>query len=310
MEIFEGEIIKHRLLSEGLALTIGNFDGVHKGHVSLIRQLQEQGKLRKLRTAVLTFDPHPSQYFQEKNFRVLSEKADKIAKISQLGIETLFIQNFDKKFADLSKEDFLRQYLLKSLSPQWVLFGYDFRFGKGGLGDFCYANETLKVVGVGLGQGVPLKENGDVISSSLIRRKIQDTEVEMANQLLGYGYRIKGKVVSGRGLGRQMGFPTANLAEVSVLIPGSAVYVGWAWVSGKKKKAVLNIGNRPTVENTLAVHVECHILDFSEDLYGQCLQFEFVKKLRGEVKFPSIKALQKQIMADIEDARECLGDLG
>lgn len=306
MVLLEGDITKQSLLSEGLAITIGNFDGVHRGHVHLVRELQMRAKNRGLRTAILSFDPHPEIFFNNPKFHLLNAKSEKIERLSQLNLDFLLMQNFNQEFAERSGEDFLRHYLINHLDPQLILFGYDFRYGNGGTGDFALAQKMLSRTGIEIAQGLPLQIESHTLSSSLIRQKLAAGEIEIANQWLGYNYSIAGHVVASRGLGKQIGFPTANLQGIQVLIPGQAVYAGRAHVCGRVHNAVLNIGNRPTVENTIVQHIECHILDFSESIYGQSLRFEFVKKLRGELKFPNVDALKFQIQADIDLARKIL----
>ncbi len=303
MDVIEGRLNEMPTVTESLAVTMGNFDGVHLGHCALIKRLKGEAQKRGLKTAVLSFQPHPSDFFKLPQFQYLQTKAQKVARLEQLGLDFLFLQDFHQGFADLSPQAFVNDYLLPSLSPDLILSGYDFTFGKKGQGDFAFLKESLKSEPVEVLQDKALIVNGKKVSSSLIRSLLTQGEVEEAGSFLGYNYKISGKVSKGDGIGQQLGFPTANLSDVCTLLPADGVYWGWCHKGGKAYKAVLNNGVRPTIGGDEKRQVEAHLLDFSEDLYHSRLDFEFLGKIRDEKKFKGRDDLVRQIKKDVEQTR-------
>lgn len=290
-------------LPSPVALTIGNFDGVHRGHQHMIESLIEKAQSRNLQSAVLCFEPHPDLVFKTKGFELLMDETAKIEHLQALGVEHLIFQNFNASFAQVSAEDFLRQYLLRFFDLAILFFGYDFRFGHQGEGDFAMAKQFFSKSDVTVLQGQPLVENGQTLSSTWVRHLLKSGEVSEACQVLGYPYRLQGRVEEGKKLGRTLGFPTANLGELKTLVPRNGVYhcrIEWGEQS---HSAVVNIGERPTVAGD-KVTVEAHILDYSGDLYGRSVDLKFYRKIRDEKKFENLDRLKEQIKKDIGNLKD------
>jgi riboflavin kinase/FMN adenylyltransferase len=303
MDVIEGRLKEMPKVNESLAVTMGNFDGVHLGHCALIQRLKGEAQKRGLKTAVLSFHPHPSEFFKLPQFQYLQTKAQKVARLEKLGLDFLFLQDFHQGFADLSPQAFVNDYLIPSLSPELILSGYDFTFGKKGQGDFSFLKECLKSEPVEVLQDKALVINGKKVSSSLIRSLLAQGQVKEAGSYLGYNYKIEGKVSRGDGIGQQLGFPTANLSEIHTLLPADGVYWGWCYKGEKAYKAVLNNGVRPTIGGKEKRQVEAHLLDFSADIYDSRLEFEFLGKIRNEKKFKDRNDLVEQIERDVEQTR-------
>ena len=322
MVLIEGNIATLDSLPEPVALTVGSFDGVHRGHVHLLQTLKKEAAHRNLKTAVLTFDPHPNSLLENSQFKALQTKSMRLEHLRRQAVDYLVVQDFSKAFSVISREDFLRQYLLRFFSLRFVLFGYDFRFGWKGQGDFDFANLFFKNRGIGIDQARAFREKDEILSSSKIRDLLSKGKIEEANQFLGYPFSLEGTVVKGQLMGRKLGFPTANLEEVCVLVPGQGVYAGWVFLEGQKRLAVMNIGRRPTIQKTgnqnrvqserlqsivqEKIFLECHIPDFSGDLYNCKLCFTFARKLRNERKFSSLDELKNQIQKDVDEAKRAL----
>ncbi len=306
MDLIRGDILKTCFQPTPLALTFGNFDGLHLGHQSLIESLKSAAHARQLKTAVFTLNPHPRSLLSREKFYPLQSCEDKIERFKALGVNTLFLQEFNTEFAQIDAENFLRQYVLEFIKPQLVFFGYDFRFGKGGKGDFELAQSYLSTKGIELIKGQAFKVSDQIVSSTQIRQALIATQVEKASELLGFPYKISGTVIEGLKIGRQLGFPTANLSLPDTLLPGKGVYAGRALVDKKKYSAVLNIGTRPTLDQDQKTQVECHILNFKKEIYSQKAEFEFHFKLRDEIKFSSLDQLKKQIAMDVSRTQKLM----
>lgn len=306
MIVFEGCMQKMSPLEEPVALTIGNFDGVHLGHVGLISQLQALAKKRGVKTGVLTFHPHPSEIIdKQKSLGFLQTQEAKRRSLEKLGVDYLVVQDFSRSFADVSREDFLRQYVMPFFQPKIFLLGYDFKFGQAGRGNFDFAKNFLPDVEVYQGQRF-CDELGETVSSSNIRKALLRGDIQSANRGLGALYKIQGVVQSGQALGRDLGFPTANMGKIETLIPGKGVYAGFAYVDSRKEKAVLNIGTRPTIKRAKGLSCECHMLNFSGNIYDQKIQFEFVQRVRSEKRFLNLDDLKQQICKDVSVAQKIL----
>ena len=291
----------------GSCVTIGNFDGVHKGHQRLIELACSRAKARGLVSVVVTFDPHPLQVLRKDNtppFITLTEQ--KIELISQYGPQVCLLLEFTMDMARLSPEEFVRNYLLDGLNMKEMIIGYDYHLGKGRAGNF----ETLTELGAKYGFTVdrldPVTVENAIVSSTRIRDLVQAGNVWPARPLLGRFYQVKGEVVHGmdRG-GKLLGFPTANLKLVDELFPKPGVYAIWVEVDGAVHMGVANIGKNPTFGND-ALSVEAHILDFSGDIYGSDIRVHFVQRIRDEKKFNGIDELKARISTDIDLGRQIL----
>ena len=296
------EIIhKDKKITEPLALTMGSFDGVHKGHLGLIKQLKDLATPSNYKTAILTFVPHPKLYFDKSGkFKLLNTLEEKIEQLEKTGVDYLILQEFNQDFGSQEPEDFIKK-LKDNYNLKLLLMGYDHHFGKDKKGDYKHVKsledsldfETLLIKPV-LIDGVP-------ISSSRIRSLVQNGEVEKANELLGYPFLIQGKVVSGNRFGNQLGFPTANINLNSdhKILPKQGVYIVKSPIDGNEYYGMMNLGVRPTINGTKQI-MEVHFFDFDKDIYGKDLKIEFLKPLRSEKKFPSLEALTQQLKKDRE----------
>lgn len=285
-----------------LALAIGNFDGVHLGHQALLKQLVETAKSRNLGAAVLTFEPHPREFFvpQDAPARLTSLR-EKLEWFVEAGVETTYVCHFNQRFAALSSDAFMQDILRQSLNAQAILVGDDFRFGagrKGSVADFVTAGFEL----VSLPQ---VELDGVRVSSTAVRNALAIGQLGKAAELLGRPYSISGKVVHGAKRGRQLGFPTANVHMRHERPALTGVYA----VKLDSYEGVANLGVRPTVAGTPRLSLEVHLLDFDGDLYGRHVHVSFLQKLRDEMKFPDFDALKQQIALDATTARQYFAEL-
>ena len=288
-------------------VTIGNFDGVHIGHQDLIRELVDTSQSRGLDSVVLTFDPHPSQVTKNVHRPVLTTIKEKYERMKSLGVDFLVVQTFNEEFSKLSPEDFLRHFLFPALRPEYILLGYDFRFGYKGAGDFQYLCDFSYDWKFESRQFEATSKSSVVVSSTRIRKALDQGDVSLAASLLGSNYSIGGLVIKGDQIGRTIHFPTANLSELVHYLPANGVYCGWARIDGGlAHAALLNIGYRPTIAADSDLRIECHLLDFDEDIYGRSVRFEFVDRIREEMSFVSLEELKKQIHRDSQTTRKRL----
>ncbi len=286
-------------------LAIGFFDGVHLGHQHIIRQMTADARQHEGLSIVVSFDKHPSTVVAPARAPLLIQTLpQRLRAIETLSPDALLLNSFDKKFSEQTGEDFVRQLACELGLIHSICVGANFVFGKGRGGNVDLLRKLgteLKFTVHGLG-AVALE--GKPVSSTRIREAIKAGDLDAASQLLGRAYSLAGTVIEGDKLGRQLGFPTANIRTDGLVLPPSGVYAVHAEIAGQTHRAVLNIGLRPTVNNPVpALRVEAHLLDFQGDLYGRELEITFVDKLREEKKFPSLDALRAQIAADTVEAR-------
>ena len=289
-------------------LTIGVFDGVHRGHQEILANLTAGAHQKEAPAVVLTFWPHPAVVLGKRyDLKTLTTPEERADLLGALGVDVVITQTFTPEFARLSAWDFMRRVSRRlDLRSLWI--GYDFALGHNREGDL----ERLTEIGEDLGYGVqaigPVKNGEDVISSSLIRKRISLGQVAHAAENLGRFYALSGPVVHGDGRGRRINIPTANIDyPKDKVIPVNGVYACWAWIGEEKHPAAVNIGINPTfTPDKETSNVEAHILDFNRELYGQELKLEFVEYLREELKFNSVEALLEKIHADIAQTREIL----
>ena len=291
-------------------VAIGNFDGVHRGHLAVIRRAEEMAAVFGRPCGVLTFEPHPSDYFGGPNtiFR-LTPLAAKAAALERLGIDGMIVLTFDMKLAKLPAEDFVREILVRRLAVRAVIAGYDFHFGAGRSGSPAFLKEAGKRYGfeVEIVERVGADASGSIepASSTLTRAALEAGDVERAAHLLGHAFSIMGPVIQGQKLGRNLGFPTANLLPDPSCRLKHGIYAVRLKVDDATYDGVANYGRRPTVDNGPAL-LEAHLFDFSGDLYGKTIEVAFLAWIRGEVKFASLEALTAQIRQDADRAREIL----
>jgi riboflavin kinase / FMN adenylyltransferase len=292
---------------EGACVTIGNFDGVHLGHQKLMRRVRDKARMRKLKSVVVTFDPHPLRVILGRKTPPFITMTDqKLELISAQGIDFTLCLRFTLDMAALEPEEFVRTYLVEGLNTKELLVGYDYAFGKNRKGNFEVLRSLGEVYGYNAEQMEPVLVEGAVVSSTRIRDMIQAGTVWEVHPLLGRFYRISGTVIHGRNRGgKLLGFPTANIQLTDELFPKPGVYAVWTEAGGHIHPAVANIGFNPTFENK-ALSVEVHILDFKKDIYGQTINVHFVQRLRDEKKFGSLEDLIGQIRKDIDVGRTIL----
>lgn len=287
---------------------VGVFDGVHRGHRHLIDQVKAEASARGLAPAVVTFRSHPSQLLTpDRPVKLLSTPRSKLSMLADAGITDVVMLDFDECLRSLTSREFLK-YIHDSLGVDCLVVGFNNRFGSDRTATFADYCRYGREVGVDIVQAT---ESPDCrVSSSIIRRCIAEGRVDEASGLLGYRYSLSGTVVGGHRVGRNIGYPTANLrvADSSLLVPANGVYAAYAYLDDDPRphRAMVNIGTRPTAANGTDVTIEAHILDFSGDIYDRLMRLEFVGRLREEMQFPSLEALSEQLGRDAEATRRIL----
>lgn len=280
----------------------GFFDGVHKGHRKVLSELcrvaAEEGK----RSAVITFWPHPRNVLQQdaSNLRLLNSLDEKEKLVKDLGVDDFITIPFSREFSKLSTKEFLETYLKERYNVSTLIIGYDHRLGNNVNQTQKEMMDTARSLGIGVVRVEEFLIDDNIISSTKIRKLLEEGNIESANEFLGYNYELNGVVVSGQRLGRTIGFPTANMKLYNPLkaLPGNGVYAVWAEVFGRNYMGMCNIGTRPTVADSSERTIETYILDFDEDIYGLDLKIKFVGKIRDEKKFTSLEMLKGQLERD------------
>jgi len=290
----------------GPVLTLGNFDGVHLGHQAIFKKVVDRAKETGGTSIAFTFEPHPLKVLApERSPLLLNTFHAKMRLFEAAGIEVVICANFTRAFADQNPEDFAREILSEKIGVREVYVGYDYAFGKGREGSIESLRRMGRANGFEVGIIDPVRVGGSVVSSSLVRDRISGGRVEDAAEFLGRHYSIEGDVVHGSHRGLTLGFPTANLRTANELVPGFGVYAVAAGIDGRRLKGVASIGVRPTFDNG-PVSIEVHLLGWNDDLYGRQLEVSFIKRLRGEQKFPDVDSLIRQIRKDVADAESIL----
>ena len=286
------------------AATVGSFDGVHLGHRAMIAELRKVADERGLPLVAVTFARHPRLLFDGScEPFLLTQNGEKESLFSELGVDVLVKLDFDTCMASMCAERFMREVLVDTLGVKLLGVGYDHRFGKPCEGEcleqYVSFGNALGVEVIGLS---PFTLDGNKVSSTVVRKALAAGDVAQANSLLGYNYRLTGCVVTGAGIGRGLGFPTANvqLGDEMKMLPLDGVYEVEILHGGERLKGVMNIGVKPTIGENMLRTIEVHIIDFSGDLYGQVITVELVRRLRGELQFANVQALKLQIGVDVE----------
>ncbi len=289
-----------------LFLAIGVFDGVHLGHQAVISTSAEHARAVNGTPVVVTFDPHPEKILRpEKAPHLLTATPHKIALIRTLGMRHLLIIAFDRQFAATEPEDFVHQLVQHSKPLREICVGHEWSFGKNRRGNLellmkLGAKSDFNVVGI-----PPVTVNGEIVSSTTIRRAVEAGDLKKAAAMLGREYTILGTVVRGDDFGKKIGYPTANLSAHSEQFPPNGVYFAEAILDGERLPGVVNLGLRPTVSSGKSDRVlEIHLFDFGRNIYGKDLQLRFVRYLRPEKKFENVHALVRQIERDVQQGRE------
>jgi len=300
------------------ALTIGNFDGVHRGHQALLQDVVQAAGRLGISPCVLTFEPHPREFFAQARggaqngaqvqgptapHRIASLR-DKLAELSVHGIERTCVMHFNERVAQLDADAFVEQILVRGLQVRWLMIGDDFRYGAKRRGDFEHLSRAARHYGFELHSMPTVLEAGRRISSSAVREALATGDFDRARHLLGRPYSVSGHVIHGRKLGRTLGFPTLNL----LMPPGRPALAGIFVVrvhglTGVPLQAVASLGTRPAVESDGTWLLETHVLDWQGDAYGKLVRIEFLRKLRDEAHYDTLDALTAQIRKDAQDAR-------
>lgn len=290
------------------AVAIGNFDGLHRGHQEVLRVMQEAAQAMLLAPSVLTFEPHPRRFFapQAPHFRI-EPLGQKLQRLRAAGIAQLFMPRFDAAFAGLSAEAFMDTVLLSQLKARAVITGENFAFGKGRRGDV----NTLRAWGAARGVAIhtvpPLITEGEVCSSSAVRKALATGNMLHARALLGHPYRLAGRVMHGDKRGRTLGMPTVNISlPPGLRLPRHGIYATWVQVQEACYMGAASLGVRPTIGGQEQPSLEVHLLDFAGDLYGQRLSVSFIDWVRGEEKFPDLPTLAAAMQHDCQQVRERL----
>ena len=305
MKVYNWKINDKKLNIEPSAAAIGNFDGVHLGHKKVLEEAKKLSTEKKLPISVLTFEPHPREFFSsKKNNFLLQTSSQKIETLRKHGIDNLINLKFDKNLSELQPEEFIERILFKNLSLKHVFVGKDFKFGKNRKGDI----DTLKNIGAKYNIGVSsisLKTLNTVsISSSKIRELLKSGNIIEANKLLGRPYKISGLVIEGDRRGRSINFPTANIKLEDLIMPAFGVYsVSVKGIENKIYNGIANIGIRPTV-NDRGVLLEVNIFDFDNNIYGKEISVNLLNFIRKEKKFDGIESLKTQIKNDVRISKE------
>lgn len=280
-------------------LSLGMFDGVHLGHLSIIAHLKSAAQMRQYESAILTFWPHPRLVFNpQEELKLLNTLEEKTQLLEEAGIDLLFLKAFDEAFRSLTGEEFIRQILVQQLNVKYLVIGHDHVFGKDKSGNFELLQKLSQELGYEVVQLEAVKDREINISSTKIRNSLAKGDILAANAMLGYAYPVSGKVVHGKKLGRTIGYPTANLeVDALKLLPKKGAYIVEVYLKGQFYKGMLSIGTNPTV-NGEKLTTEVYLLDFDGDLYGETLTVKFRDFLHEEIKFNSLEELIQRLDED------------
>lgn len=300
MKVFEGT---NNIDITNPVVTIGIFDGVHKGHQKIIRRVKQLADPINGQSVVITLWPPPRAIFKKKNETVnfLTGKNEKIQLLEKSGIDNLIILPFSREYANTPYKQFVEEVLIENIGVKHVVVGYNHAFGRNREGNFEKLVQLSKTFNFIAEQVQPEIVDGKKISSTLIREHVEKGELETANKFLGYDYSLIGKVIEGKKYGKKLGFPTANILPVNPdkLIPANGVYATIAEVNGTTYKGMLNIGTRPTItEQDHSRSIEVHLLDFDKEIYHKEIKIRFIKRIRDEIRFDSVEKLIAQIQKD------------
>ncbi|MDD2050230.1 bifunctional riboflavin kinase/FAD synthetase [Pseudomonas putida] len=288
----------------GCVATIGNFDGVHRGHQAILARLRERAVELGVPSCVVIFEPQPREYFAPDTAPArLARLRDKVALLAAEGVDRVLCLAFNQRLSKLSAAEFVDTILVDGLGVKHLEVGDDFRFGCDRVGDFEFLQQAGLSQGFTVEAAQTVELDGLRVSSTQVRQALANADFALAERLLGRPYRISGRVLHGQKLARQLGTPTANIQLKRRRVPLSGVYLVSVELDGKAWPGVANIGVRPTVSGDGSAHLEVHLLDYAGDLYGRRLTVEFHHKLREEQRFASLEALKSAIDADIAAAR-------
>lgn len=290
--------------NEKVGLTIGNFDGLHLGHQSLIQNLKKHCLSAGYRSAILTFNPHPVQILRPQNNFLINSYDRRAELIKEIGIDIIVEIGFDRDFSTLTPIDFFNKYILKIPNLKLMILGHDFSFGSQKTGGANFLKDTCLLNNIEAYVDQAYCLDNKVVSSSKIREFLSGGDVLMANRYLGRTFSLNGTVVKGDGRGKKIGFATANINyDFQRKIPGKGVYATQVQIQGMTFNSVTNIGVTPTFKESDTLSIETHILDFKNEIYGEDINILFYQKIRDEIKFQSVNDLVEQIKSDIQHSK-------
>jgi len=292
-------------LNEPTFVTIGGFDGIHRGHAEVLNQLVLLSNGNGCKSCVVTFKVPPKVILNGWESGIITPVDEKLRILSRERIDYVLLLEFDEELKSTTAERFTKEVIINGLKGKGIVIGFNHRFGKGREGGADFLARNLSEFGISLYVVPPLTIGKEVVSASKIRELIWEGKVEKAGTMLGRPFSIRGKVIEGRGFGKRIGFPTANISPpLGKLIPKEGVYLSEVKVEGKKYRGVTNVGRRPTFGEG-KTQIETHILNFSREIRGLEIEVSFIKRIRGEKKFASLEELRAAIEKDIELARGC-----
>lgn len=284
---------------ENTVVTIGNFDGIHKGHIKLIKEAVKEAKTKNYKSVVFTFENHPMRYFRADSIKHIITNEEKVKIFKDLGVDIVFMIPFDEYMTKISATDFVKTILHEKLKCKMVIVGHDFTFARNKEGNASLLESLGKNYNMKVKVIEPIKIKGRRVSSSYIRNLINDGNVSEIKDFLGRNYFLEGEVIHARKIGRTIGFPTANLkAEDKLIIPKNGIYAVKVYIKNKVYYGATNIGYNPTV-NGKALSIETNIIDFDEEIYGEIIKVEFLDRIRDEKKFNSLDELKSQLRKDV-----------
>ena len=288
-----------------VALTIGNFDGVHLGHQAMLARLSAAARERALPSCVMTFEPHPREFFAPDQAPTrLTSLREKLELLERAGVDRVHICRFNFDFAKTAPEDFLERLLQRGLGARWIQVGDDFRFGARRAGDFSMLKSAGSRCGFEVHAMTSVMVDGVRVSSTAVRERLAAGDMEGAQHLLGRPYSISGRIVHGDGFGRQLGCPTANVLMKHNRPPVAGIFaVEVHGLDGAALPGVASLGVRPTVARDARPCLEVHLFDFNRDIYGRHIKVEFLHKFRDEEKYADVETLKRQIALDVENAK-------
>lgn len=302
---------------ENTVLTIGSFDGVHCGHQKILERLAQLAQSIDSQSVVITFHPHPrlvvsaskpSVEVANDSLKLLTTTEEKVDLFEKYGVDNVVVVPFNKEFAEQSPDDYIKNFLVKNFNPTYIVIGYDHRFGANRRGDITYLKKFESEYGYEVIEIEQQLIQELEVSSTKIRQALEIGDVNAANKLLGHPFTFTGEVVKGQQIGRQIGFPTANLevTEIHKLVPPHGIYAVFAWIDGKKYKGMMYRGNRPVLKDYHNITIEVNLFDFKEDIYGKKLKIELIEYLRPDKYFESLEGLVIQLADDERQSRDIL----
>ena len=288
------------------AVTVGNFDGVHRGHQAMLARVVAKARSLGVQACVLTFEPHPREFFSPASAPTrLTRLRDKLELFAEAGIDRTHVARFDAKLARLSAERFIEAVLVRGLETAWLLVGRDFRFGAKRAGDFALLEKAARRHGFELETMPDVTHEGERVSSSAVRAALEAGDLRRAEEFLGRPYTMSGRVAHGERLGQALGFPTANIVlRRRAALAGVFVVEAELEETHRRLRGAASVGRRPTIREQAQLLLEVHLLDFEGEIYGRHLRVTFLERLRAEQKFDGLEALRAAIARDVARARE------